>query len=186
MPIRFTCKCGQRLVMLDEHAGRRVRCRQCGLEQTVPSVDPTAPDIQPIDFSAQSTRGKKVSEGVPAPRFLSESADEEEVPEFHMDPWYYYLFRFLGLLMIVAGGVGMMIGLLTQAGKEAGVAVALVTIAYSFGTIIAGAGILLLVDVARNIRRLRLHADRNLLLFVDIVRNIRHLRQHADRNGELE
>lgn len=48
MAIRFECVCGQRLVIAEEYAGRVVRCRQCGVEQTVPGASlPPAPSLDP-------------------------------------------------------------------------------------------------------------------------------------------
>ncbi len=39
MAIQFACSCGRKLQSQDEHAGREVRCPECGALQTVPAAD---------------------------------------------------------------------------------------------------------------------------------------------------
>lgn len=163
MAIRFECKCGQRLVMLDRFAGRRVRCRQCGHEQTVPSSTSSPPEIPPIDFSAESERRAGDPDQVELPGLRTDADDEDEVeaPSFPLDPWYYYLFGFLGFASIGVGAAMLILGLQASGEGAGGAAGAFLVVGYSLAVVIAGAGMLLFVDVARNIRRLRLHADRN-------------------------
>jgi hypothetical protein len=59
MPIQFTCSCGSRLQAAEEHAGRRIKCPDCGAEMTVPpaegavqTAEPTPPKPSPVQAEA--------------------------------------------------------------------------------------------------------------------------------------
>ncbi len=86
---------------------------------------------------------------------------------FPLDPWYYYALDCLGYFALVVGVIcfavfaivliGELVGLLSASSSGIGVSMFM----GALWLIPCGAVIQLIVDVARNIRRLRLHADRN-------------------------
>ncbi len=84
---------------------------------------------------------------------------------FSRDPWYYSALDCLGVLICTLGMFFFAIfafGFLSyMAGADRYSDVPSSSFMGSMLTLPAGAAILLIVDVARNIRRLRLHADRN-------------------------
>jgi hypothetical protein len=57
MPIVFTCTCGKKFRVGDEHAGKKTKCRQCGKTLVVPlSTDAPTPTTPPVRRGAPPPR----------------------------------------------------------------------------------------------------------------------------------
>lgn len=80
---------------------------------------------------------------------------------FSWDPWYYFVLRIMSYLALVFAGVLILFGIWIALNGAAGVFFGLLTWCYALGIVAGVAVVLLLVDLACNVRRLRLHADRN-------------------------
>ncbi len=68
MPIDFSCNCGKRFRVEDHLAGKRVRCKQCGHELLVPSIEPEVTLLEEHDEIGI------VAEPPPSPRAPSRAA----------------------------------------------------------------------------------------------------------------
>jgi len=84
MPIQFTCSCGRKLQAKEEHAGRRVKCPECGAEATVPGPDdavqagePPKPKTSPVT-AAESRRPAEDNREDDRPRRRSRNDDDED------------------------------------------------------------------------------------------------------------
>jgi hypothetical protein len=77
------------------------------------------------------------------------------------DPWYDSLSRSLGLVSMGIGGAILILGLRVNHERGGGGPGALLVVGCSLAALIAGAGVLLLADVARSLRRLSRLADRD-------------------------
>ena len=166
MAIEATCgSCGKRLVLSDAAADETTNCPACGL-----AIEPPASD--PILFDPSSSRHPPVSMldlqiDLGRPRARSKQAastqsrrDVVAQPEpFPGDPWYYMLFWLSGILTVSASVITLAVVFLGAYVEVRGIHGDLVL--YSVVGFVSGAATLFMVDVARNIRRLRLHTDRN-------------------------
>jgi hypothetical protein len=74
--------------------------------------------------------------------------------------WLDHLSRSLGQASIAVGGATLIVGLSAHAGRGGGVTGAVLIVGGALAALIAGAGLQLLVDVARSLRRLSRRADR--------------------------
>ncbi len=82
--------------------------------------------------------------------------------EFPFDPWYYYLIQLVGLAAIAcAVGLVIVAAIANKDPSSANDYQPVFVAVCSGGGLFSGATVLLLVDIARNLRRLRLHADWN-------------------------
>jgi hypothetical protein len=83
MPIQFTCSCGRKLQAKDEHAGRTVRCPDCGAESTVPAADavqPTPAAPKPSPVQAPESRRAGQDDDRPARRSRVDDEEDEDRP----------------------------------------------------------------------------------------------------------
>src|SRR5262245_52729538 len=83
--IQFRCECGKQLQAQDEHAGRRIRCPNCGLEQVVPASAAIQPARGP---AADPTSPLPDAQAAPRPRRESRRRfdDEDEYDEDYDRP----------------------------------------------------------------------------------------------------
>src|SRR5262245_4151022 len=173
MTIDVTCPCGQALKFPISGAGRRGRCKACGNFVDIPAPEPD-PAVRssvphPDDTGVALPPGMEIDDedlhalvSPPRPRSAvpePEESDREVPPE----PWYYGLLFACAAFCILAGVAQFVIVFLARAAKEAdevhpGILPGL-TIPTSFGVMVAmllaSLPLLLLVDMARNIREIR-------------------------------
>jgi len=189
MAIKVACPaCGKRLRARDRHAGRRAKCAACGgaIEVPVPVAAvpngsaPHWPSRRPAAARDVMGAGPGTDDGeweyvsppfrppasgavaaghdVPGPPLAGRGAASRRLG-LPRDPWLYRLSRSLGLASLMVGGAILVIGLpANQAWGGGGPGAALVVVV-ALAALVAGAGLLLLVDVARSFRRLGRCAD---------------------------
>jgi hypothetical protein len=75
MPIQIDCKCGRRLKVADEHAGKRVRCPACKTTLAVPEEEPIECDV--LD---EPEEGIQEEPRRPPAKAKRREEDEPEVP----------------------------------------------------------------------------------------------------------
>jgi hypothetical protein len=64
MPIEFACHCGNRLLVGDEHAGKRAKCSQCGQVVIIPGGKPEAAKTVAKATSAAAASAALISKSI--------------------------------------------------------------------------------------------------------------------------
>jgi DNA-directed RNA polymerase subunit RPC12/RpoP len=190
--------CGTKFRAKDRHAGRRTKCPACGRaivvpvgHRATPNGQATAPPSPQRPTAAQDvTRvgsGDREEEYVSPPfRPLGSSPDipssGHHAPSpakagrsgssrrrgSPRDPWYDPLSRSLGMASLGIGGALLILGLPAVQLRGGGAQGAVLVVGCSLAALIAGAGLLLLADMARSLRRLSRRADRD----ADLLRHV--------------
>ena len=191
MAIKLACSgCGKKFSTQDRYAGRRTKCPACGEAIVVPVPLPPTPNGQATTRpSRQRSSGARDvaeigsdagDEHYVSPPFRPVGSSDVTAPGYHAPgaaraqgsgspgrqgsphaPWYDLLSRSLGLASLGIGGALLIIGLPASQVRGGGAQGAALVVGCSLAALVAGAGLLLLADVSRSLRRLSRRADRD-------------------------
>lgn len=169
MPITFRCQgCGKPMTAGDDLAGMKARCKRCG--ETIVIPPPTDPD-DPFPVAPDPPADPAPASDPARPPGFGEGG-VGTTPGPDAEPWYYKVLEVYAVAVLFVGcsqaPLGLIIGLnilLEPSRPEAaapspgGGAVLMGSLALLLGSILAAAPILLLVDLARNVRAMRTAAQ---------------------------
>jgi hypothetical protein len=181
MAIKFACSCGRRFTAKDENAGKRSTCPTCGNMVVVPIPDSAVASdasepIPPVAEERVFVAGLVADTPVHIPGLQASPDDDELIavvsrgrsnrtdvppspPAFLLDPWYYYFVRIVGYILLSIAALIFVPGCCLACLGYIPIEAILLACGYAVCFVAVGAVILLLADVASNVRRLRLHAD---------------------------
>jgi rRNA maturation protein Nop10 len=188
MTIKLTCSgCGSRFRVKDRYTGRRTKCPKCGGAIVVPVPHPATPNGRAKSVgSRQSARvmtrngSAEVDKQYVSPPFQAPGSSNLTAPGHHAprpakaersgsprrrnsrrEPWYDLLSRSLGLASLAIGGASLIVGLPVNQMRGGGTLGAILVVGCALAASVSGAGLLLLGDVARAMRRVSRRADRD-------------------------
>jgi hypothetical protein len=185
--IEFACpSCGKVLRADDAHVGKRAKCTGCGASVTVPAIPPVArPSIRALVAAATGrdpipsgvvADDPGPANGVPLPPPVAAAVPAARSVEDEPVPWYYLAIEVVAMILITLGCVQFAIFAFAAATyvplAESATAGTPPVIARPgewmltsggvlVGSIVTAASMMLMVDLARNVRRMRIRAERD-------------------------
>jgi uncharacterized integral membrane protein len=164
MAITVRCGCGSEFDVPDGMAGRSGKCRRCGAAVVVPDPAREAVLIEEPDDVGIPTIDAELD---PITVHVS---DASAIVSFGPEPWYYGLIAGYAWFVVICGVMSALLMtvaiviLYAQATEKPPIVALLLGLLWPLGIVLAAmtiaAPILLAVDVARNIRAIRLQTRR--------------------------
>lgn len=177
--LHFTCgSCGKSLQANEEHAGKKTQCPKCHLLVLIPGEplshdrdhveqDPADETNKPIPISEELPEEQGVE---PIPTLLSELRGPYVSTRPNKEPWYYSLIGAVATGTVVLSIIGSIVTIFVVliVGVRAfimtkdfgmvigGVTFGLLVLAWLIGFLFLWSFVLLLLDMARNIRAIKL------------------------------